>query len=801
MFLNIFYNLDGTPLLSLLSRRAACSVLFSIAMALHRLSRWRHRLSLPIDVASGAAAAARPFSSLESYSTQILLRGRWLGSSQRGSLPGHDFYPQYSSGSPTLCRQRRHVSNIFRERLTDSQRGGKPRRVDSRRNIPRMRDCQTIEEAIQAIHDILEENKEDKISSHDISAFWNAVCRFLLKNQVRGEEQQQQSQQPVAHLEAIFNMTVDRIGMFGHRDLASTALAFAKIVNLLGKNKRNHIRGSSYHELLRGILADRKESVFQDIATVSMPILSKLDGEDATRLAYAYELIEYMPTFDDGRTFFDHLAENSIPLLIRFNPLQLTCILWSYKKAGALNYPLFEAVADHIVGLKQLDDFAIQELSSILVTLANAKISHPPLFEKVANHIIELKHPVAFKPQHLANIALAYTKAGVSHPALFDKVAEHIVGLKHLNAFIPRNLACILAYSEAEIHHPALFNKVANHMVALLDNQVAVKPDDVSNIVWTFAKVGISHPRLFEAVADHVVGLDQLDHFNPHALDKIIRAYTRAEIPHPGLFEKVGDHVVALEQINFPPSIIFGFVWSFAKVGMSHPPLFEKIADHIVALDNLDEFYPLALTNTVRAFARAGVSHPLLFEKVADHIVALDHLNDFFPPNFSDLLWAFTAADISHPQLFEKVANHIVTLANLEAFRPSNINNLLYTYLKAEETHLRLFEKCAYHIVSLDKLDKFKPAVISSLVFVFATAEISHPELFEKFTDHIVALANLDDFTPQAISTMAMAFDKVDVNNPQLCGKFSAAAIERQDEFSVGQLENLYRLLSKDSGC
>ena len=60
------------------------------------------------------------------------------------------------------------------------------------------------------------------------------------------------------------------------------------------------------------------------------------------------------------------------------------------------------------------------------------------------------------------------------------------------------------------------------------------------------------------------------------------------------------------------------------KAEMPHPDLFEKVGDHIVALDNLQDFKPQHISNTVLSFVKAEVSYPGLFEKVGDHIVALD---------------------------------------------------------------------------------------------------------------------------------------------------------------------------------
>ncbi|KAL7517287.1 hypothetical protein ACHAWF_000118, partial [Thalassiosira exigua] len=72
---------------------------------------------------------------------------------------------------------------------------------------------------------------------------------------------------------------------------------------------------------------------------------------------------------------------------------------------------------------------------------------------------------------------------------------------------------------------------------------------DLSNIVWTFAKAGESNPRLFQKMADHIIALNNLNSFN-------------------------------LQDFG-------NTTWAFAKAGERHPQLFCRIADHILSLDNL----------------------------------------------------------------------------------------------------------------------------------------------------------------------------------------------------------------------
>ncbi len=47
--------------------------------------------------------------------------------------------------------------------------------------------------------------------------------------------------------------------------------------------------------------------------------------------------------------------------------------------------------------------------------------------------------------------------------------------------------------------------------------------------------------------------------------------------------------------------------------------------------------------------AMAVESHPLLFEKFANHIVALNDLNNFWPQALSKIVWVYATAGDSHP--------------------------------------------------------------------------------------------------------------------------------------------------------
>ena len=61
-------------------------------------------------------------------------------------------------------------------------------------------------------------------------------------------------------------------------------------------------------------------------------------------------------------------------------------------------------------------------------------------------------------------------------------------------------------------------------------------PQDLSNMLWAYAKVGASNPALFKASGDSIVALNNLRDFWPQALSNIVWAYATGRRRGPTTF-------------------------------------------------------------------------------------------------------------------------------------------------------------------------------------------------------------------------------------------------------------------------
>ena len=337
---------------------------------------------------------------------------------------GGKTFPKKQNNRRITKRTRNKVPNMKEEEHIN-----RTNRTVGTSKIPNMKDCKTIDEAIKGIHDNLQQ-----ATHRNIASFWAAVPRLMKDERRTG--------QLAPQLEAIFIKTAKDIGGFGPRDLATTSLAFAKIVKSLTESNRRlgNGRRNSYHEFLHNNLEGEKcENIFQFIANTARPILSQFDGRCLANLAYAFAIIEYVPKFDDDSTLFHHIAEQSIPLVCEFKPQELANTIWAFEKV---------------------------------------KVSHPDLFKKVGDRIVALDHLNDFAPQDFASIVQAFAKAEVSHPRLMDKLTDHLIGLDNFQVefFNQREISSLVrGFSKLNVHNTQLLYKLTNS--GLIEEDMVVKKD------------------------------------------------------------------------------------------------------------------------------------------------------------------------------------------------------------------------------------------------------------------------------------------------------------------------------------
>ncbi|KAL7534497.1 hypothetical protein ACHAXR_005915, partial [Thalassiosira sp. AJA248-18] len=320
----------------------------------------------------------------------------------------------------------------FTQNNSSEEDDGDGTTTPTRTQSPRMKDCQTLEEAIEVTYGHL-----GKLTTRDISAFWAVVPQFL--EQRNAHKNPDHNAAAAAQLGSILAHTLEQIKSFDYRDLSTTTLGLAKIMKHVGSSseKDGHPPPKgSLHRILHDILignsnsnSKNKQTIFRHLARSSISALHEFDARCLANLCYAYAIADYTPKFKDGSTLLDHLAEKSIPMLGEFTPQGLSKMLWAYSTLGISNSALFEEAGDVILGLHFSSSFKPHDLSNIVWAYATLDESHPILFIEIANHLVTpLDNNVGLlNAQDCADTVWAYATAGVSHPELFKEISERVV--------------------------------------------------------------------------------------------------------------------------------------------------------------------------------------------------------------------------------------------------------------------------------------------------------------------------------------------------------------------------------------
>eukprot|EP00578_Thalassiosira_sp_NH16_P025548 CAMPEP_0181100062 /NCGR_PEP_ID=MMETSP1071-20121207/12995_1 /TAXON_ID=35127 /ORGANISM="Thalassiosira sp., Strain NH16" /LENGTH=136 /DNA_ID=CAMNT_0023182771 /DNA_START=274 /DNA_END=680 /DNA_ORIENTATION=- len=136
-----------------------------------------------------------------------------------------------------------------------------------------MRNCQTIEEAVQLAYDHV-----DSISPRGISAFWASGSKLLqIQNRGPKKRQQQKADQQISHqFDTMIARTMEHMDAFNVIDLAQTAISLAKIVKFIERRGGRLSVGRlerTLQDILIGNESENKQFIFDQIALASIPVL------------------------------------------------------------------------------------------------------------------------------------------------------------------------------------------------------------------------------------------------------------------------------------------------------------------------------------------------------------------------------------------------------------------------------------------------------------------------------------------------------------------------------------------------
>jgi hypothetical protein len=397
-------------------------------------------------------------------------------------------------------------------------------------------------------------------------------------------------------------------------------------------------------------------------------------------------------------------------------------------------------------------------ISTAVSRLARARPSHyvrirsSEEFSAIVRVVVQRTHEVSadrsdfFGPRQLSNLSHGFAKMGFDDELVFSKIARAVVTSNSAQHMEGQELSALVwSFAKANIRAPELYAAVAKEAAQRGAN---LSDQALSNLVWAYARAGESSPALFEAVAEQVV--ERAARMDDQGLVMAAWSFATAKVAHPTLFAALASElagrfdVAGRDDATLPVSSTHNWhlamvAWSFATAGVAAPELFRAIASSAPQRTFQEE---QQLSNLVWAFAKSDSAAPALFDALAPHIEA--RLPRMSEQALVNVAWAYATAEIDAPTLFRRLAEECVRPARLAAMKPLELSVAVWSFSRAGVFAPSLFDAVARAAAPPQSRGRpesrpaagtwraldMSPRSLAMTAQAFATSAVDSPRLF-----------------------------------------------------------------------
>jgi hypothetical protein len=287
-----------------------------------------------------------------------------------------------------------------------------------------------------------------------------------------------------------------------------------------------------------------------------------------------------------------------------------------------------------------------------------------------------------------------------------------------------------------------------DHMARVSETRLAeLKPFELSNMLWAFAKLSLGSKRFFDGMASSLLYRRE-GQFSPQCLSTLVWAFGTAKVHSPAVFTSVAAEITAKAHAMVPQGIA-NTVWAYARVQRQEAHLFHALAETAVKSDIIWTFKAQELSNIVWAFATVGLPHGQLFTRIAE--VTVQRRFELPPQNVANMLWAY-AKLVAEARVFLFPPLLELATKQLHTYKPQEVSAILWA--AAKETGCpgsnELF--MAVPKVFRNQLPTFTSQALACMVEAFVLVEFHDDSFFEAMMEE--SLARIHTFQPPSLCTL-----------------------------------------------
>ncbi|CAJ1354861.1 unnamed protein product, partial [Effrenium voratum] len=220
-----------------------------------------------------------------------------------------------------------------------------------------------------------------------------------------------------------------------------------------------------------------------------------------------------------------------------------------------------------------------------------------------------------------------------------------------------------------------------------------LKPYEVTNLVWAFAKLAVPCSQLFWNAAQMLQGRRRGE-YKAQCLAAAAWSFAKSSAVSRSmqqqLFKSMGDEI--LPQVgSLKPQEVANTVWSFGHIKLKHQRLFEEVAALLMTPSGVSRFSIAQLTSILTGFAQVKFYNAEAISKIAG--VMLRNSNSLTPEQSSSVLWALAELDVRDRSLLvQKLLD--MAAADINSFKPQELSVLNIAAKKLCPHHGSFFDAC-----------------------------------------------------------------------------------------------------------
>jgi hypothetical protein len=232
------------------------------------------------------------------------------------------------------------------------------------------------------------------------------------------------------------------------------------------------------------------------------------------------------------------------------------------------------------------------------------------------------------------------------------------------------------------------FSALRVRALAELERQVSTRTEVLprcwSTIAWAYATLQLKDQdavRVMQMIAQ--LALPHLESLKPFELTNLLWAFAKSQTANAPLFEAAEKHIQQ-HFAAFSHSSLATLVWVFVTANHHSTSLLRRMSEEFAqGLQNgKEEVQPVEIANLMWGLATAQLyTKPRILREVGAAAVAL--LQNFKIQELSIMLWAFSRLGVRHDEVFKKAAELLCQFAeHRRQIHPQGMANILWSFQK-----------------------------------------------------------------------------------------------------------------------